>query len=135
MKTPQPKHYIGIAEAFLRADSTDYPTALQWLHKGHQQFGFDIVLKEKEVALLVKSAQYNQAILAIDEILNHFQRQEKWLFKKAEIHEKAGKIEAARINYKNTLTAIEQLPRRLQMTKRILVLEANTIQRIQGLSN
>ena len=48
LKTPAPKHFIAIAEAFLRADSTNLDTALSWLRKGQVQFGFDIVFTIKK---------------------------------------------------------------------------------------
>ena len=131
LKNPQPKHYIAIAGAFLRADSTNLEPALYWLNKGQARFGFDIVLKEKELALLIKNKQYERAIRTIDDILEYFPRKEKWLFQKGQICEKAKRPNAALTHYKATLEAIEILPKRIQMTKKILELEAMTIQQIQ----
>lgn len=135
LKTPAPKHYIAIAEACLRADSTNLATALSWLHKGQVQFGFDIVLKEKELSLLVDAKQYSVAIQLIEELLGKFKRQEKWLFKKATIYEQAGQLSAALSTYGQTLQAIENLPKRLQMTKKMLGLETEVLLKIQALTD
>lgn len=133
LKTPAPKHYIAIAEACLRADFTNLETALSWLDKGQTQFGFDIVLKEKELSLLVDAKQYSAAIQLIEELLGKFKRQEKWLFKKAVILEQSGQLLAALSTYSQTLQAIEKLPKRIQMTKKMLGLETEVLLKIQDL--
>ena len=130
-KKVQPKHYLAIVENFLSVDSTNIAPALAWLNKGQQQFGFDIVLKQKEIDLLVEHQLYKKALQRIDELLPHFQRKEQWLFKKGQILEKDQAFEQASMQYEATLATIAQLPKRLQMTKRMLVLEATTIERLQ----
>lgn len=127
----QPKHYIAIAENFLAADSSNIEPALSWLAKGQTQFGFDIVLKQKEVEILVQHKLYKEALQSIDVILTHFPRKEKWLFQKGQIFEKDQTPKQARLQYKATLAAIAQLPKRVQLTKRMLALEAKTIERLQ----
>lgn len=133
LKEPAPKHYIAITEACLRADSTNFEEALDWLKKGQNQFGFDIVLKEKEINLLVEYQEYSQALLAIDDLLNHFPRKEKWLFQKGQICEKANQSATALTHYYASLKTIQDLPKRIQMTRKMLDLEAKTIDRIQKL--
>ncbi len=130
-KKVQPKHYIAIAENFLSADSSNVAPALDWLNKGQAQFGFDIVLKQKEVDLLVQHKLYKKAIQSIDMILTHFPRKEKWLFQKGQIFEKDQAPKKAMLQYEATLAAITQLPKRVQLTKQMLLLEAKTIERLQ----
>lgn len=132
LKNPLPKHYILIAEATLLADNSNIAEAIVWLQKGQSQFGFDIVLKEKEIDLLTKSKQYDGALLAIDEVLERFQRKEKWLFQKGQICENANQPKVAIIHYKATLKAIHNLPKRLQMTGKMMELEAASIQNIKN---
>ena len=131
---PNPSHFIAISEAVLLTDDSNISEALSWLKKGEKKFGFDIVLKSKEVDLYVQSKQYENAILTIDKIMEHFQRKEKWLFQKAIIYEKGGEIDLAKIHYDATLEAINQLPKRIQMTAKIIELEAYSLKRINELS-
>ncbi len=132
---PNPSHFISISEAVLMTDDSNISEALSWLKKGEEKFGFDIVLKSKEVDLYVQSKQYENAILTIDKIMEHFQRKEKWLFQKATIYEKGGKTDLAKIHYDATLEAINKLPKRIQMTSKIIELEVYSLQRINELSN
>lgn len=131
LKSPSPKHYIAIAESFLRADSLNIAPALDWLEKGQNQFGFDIVLAEKKLALLIQYQRYNRALETIERLIVKFPRPEKWLFQKGEIFEKLDKIENARFYYQKTLESIDRLPMRLQMTKKMLALTASSIEKIQ----
>ncbi len=134
LSEPNPSHFISISEAVLLADDSNITDALSWLKKGEEKFGFDIVLKSKEVDLYVQSKQYENAILTIDKILENFQRKEKWLYQKAIIYEESGKIEQAKIHYGATLEAINELPKRIQMTAKIIELEVNSLKRIDRLS-
>lgn len=134
LSEPNPSHFISIAEAVLLADDSNLSEALSWLKRGEEKFGFDIVLKSKEVDLYVESEQYENAILTIDKIMEHFQRKEKWFFQKATIYEKDGKTNLAKIHYDATLEAINQLPKRIQMTSKIIELEVHSLNRINGLS-
>ena len=131
---PNPSHFISISEAVLLKDDSNITEALSWLKKGEERFGFDIVLKSKEVEYHLQSKKYNNAILTIDEIMEHFQRKEKWLFQKATIYEKSGEVDLAKTHYAATLEAINQLPKRIQMTSKIIELEVNSLKQIEVLS-
>ncbi len=131
---PNPSHFISISEAVLMTDDSNISEALSWLKKGEEKFGFDIVLKSKEVDLYVQSKQYENAILTIDKIIEHFPRKEKWLFQKAIIYEKSGEVDLAKTHYVATLEAINKLPKRIQMTSKIIELEVNSLKQIEVLS-
>ncbi len=135
LKDPNPGHYISIADASLRADKCNFEEALEWLEKGQQQFGFDIVLQEKTAEILVTNHQYDRAIIVVDEILTQFPRKEKWLFKKGTIYEKSHQKEAALSNYNAALETLQNLPQRIQRTKKMKELKASTMERIQLVSN
>lgn len=130
IKNPTPTHYVTIAEAH----HSDFEVAIYWLKKGQARFGFDIVLKEKEVKILVENEEYDRALLAVNEILERSPRKEKWLFQKGEISEKSNQKEVALTNYNATLAAIQNLPKRIQGTRKMMELEAQTIEKVQNLS-
>ena len=134
LKTPHPKHYLAISRAVLMGDSSNVSEAIEWLKKGEAAFGFDIVLKSEELDLYIKSGQLKNAIRTVDTIIKQFNRKEKWLFKKATVYEKAGKMELAKKEYEATLMAIQQLPKRLQKTAKMLELEAQTYMKLEDLS-
>ena len=130
IESPNPGHFIAIAEAH----HSDFETALNWLQKGQKKFGFDIVLKEKEVEILVENRKYDRAILTVNEILERLPRKEIWLFEKGEIYEKAQNQEAALTNYKMALKAVQDLPKRIQGTRKMMELEARVLEKIESLS-
>ena len=130
LKEPNPGHYTDIADAVLLADGSNFEEAIIWLKKGQQKFGFDIVLKSKEIELHQQAKQYDQAILVIDSILEKMQRKEKWLFQKALMYQKTENRTLAKAYYEATLNAIQQLPKRLQGTTSMLELEIQAIENI-----
>ena len=134
LKNPNPGHFVSISKAVLLQDASNVSEAVEWLKKGEEKFGFDIVLKTKEVELYEQSKQYENAILTIDNIIRQFPRKERWLFKKAVIYEKMGNTELAKKEYKATLAAIQNLPKRLQRTSKMLQLEVETYMKLEGLS-
>ena len=130
LKDPNPGHFMAIADAVLCSDATNYEAALYWLKKGEESLGFDIVIKTKEIDIYLKARQYEQVIQTIDYIMEQFPRKEKWLFQKAIVYEKIGDTGLAQNYYNDTLNAIQQLPKRLQTTKKILELEVQTLENL-----
>lgn len=126
---PTPTHYVNIAEAH----RSDFEVALYWLKKGQARFGFDIVLKEKEIEILVGNEAYHRALLSVNEILEYLPRKEKWLFQKGQICEKANENEAALASYNAALMSIQDLPRRIQGTRKMMELEARTLEKLASL--
>ena len=128
-----PGHFINIANAVLLADTSNVEEALGWLKKGEEHFGFDIVLKSKEVELFTLSNQFDAALRTVDTIMVHFPRKEKWLFEKALIYELAGEIDLARKECDETLIAVSALPHRIQKTSKMLELEARVHMKLEVL--
>lgn len=131
LKTPHPSHFVEMAEAVLLADASNVNEALTWLQKGQAHFGFDIVLKEKEMDLWLQGQNYDEALNTIDDILEQFPRKEKWLFKKATIYEHTQQMELTKTYYQATLEAIHALPKRLQHSSKMLELEAQALEKLQ----
>lgn len=130
LKVPYPSHFVEMSEAVLLADASNVEAAMVWLQKGQAHFGFDIVLKEKEMDLWLKSQNYDEALNTIDDIIAQFPRKEKWLFKKAIIYESVQEIELAKTHYQATLDAIQTLPKRLQHSSKMLALEAQALEKL-----
>lgn len=116
-KEPRPHHYLEIAKATLRADSTNFEGARHWLSQGEEKLGFNIVLRTYAIELAQAAGEYDAAIAQVDDIIARLSRHEKWLLQKALILEAAGRTEAAIQAYEQTLTAIEKLPRRNRSTR------------------
>ncbi len=124
-REPKPEYYTQISKAVLLADSTNYPGAIRWLEKGEEKLGFNIVLKSYALDLAKKNKDYDKAINIIDSTLLKLNRKEKWLFKKAEVEEQAGRPQHARTTYQEAMTAVQQLPVRIQRTRMVMELEAS----------
>lgn len=124
---PVPAHYVMIAEAVLLSDATNVDEALQWLDAGLTRFGTDIVLQTKKIDLLERVAHYDAALIEVDELLRTYPRKERWHYRKAILLEAAARPAAARRSILAAQAAIMQLPTRLQMTNKILELEADCL--------
>lgn len=131
MKQPRPQHFIDIAKATLRADSTDYEGAISWLNKGEERLGFNIVMRSFANELDVKFGNYDRAIKRLDEVIGKFKRHDKWLLEKAQILETAKRLPEARDTYKSTLAAIRSLPKSKRSTKMVMEWEADSIMAIE----
>lgn len=127
---PQPHHYLEIAQACLRADSTDFAGAQYWLEQGEQALGFNIVLRSYAIELDQLAGNYDAALAKVSEIIRQLPRHEKWLLHKAEILEKAGRKAEALAAYEATLAAIEQLPRRNRSTRAVSEWQGTALQAI-----
>lgn len=124
-REPKPEYYTQISKAVLLADSTNYADAISWLEKGEEKLGFNIVLKSYALDLAKKNEDYDKALRIIDSTLLKLNRKEKWLFKKAEVEELAGRPQSAQSSYQDAMTAIQQLPVRIQRTRMVMELEAS----------
>lgn len=125
VREPRPEYYIAISKAVIAADSTNYKDAIAWLQKGEETLGSNIVLRSYAIDLAILEKDHNQALILIDELIETMKRKEKWLFKKAEILEKAGRIQEAYSYCEQATNAIQKLPRHIQGTRLITELEGN----------
>lgn len=124
--TPQPEYFVDISKACIAADSTDFNSALKWLEKGEEYLGFNIVLMSYSYDLAKDVKEFEKAATIVDKVLPKLNRKESWLYKKAVVLEMAKDNENARNIYQETIKQIKNLPVRLQKTKMMLELEANT---------
>ena len=124
---PVPAHYVLIAEAVLLDEATNVDEALHWLDAGMARFGSDIVLQTKKIDLLERVARYEEALVEVEALLRTYPRKERWHYRKAVLLEAAARPAAARRSLLAAQQAILQLPTRLQMTNKILELEADCL--------
>jgi len=125
-KTPKPEYFVNISKAFIAADSTNFSSAIEWLEKGEEYLGFNIILKSYAYDLAKERKEYGKAVEIVDKVLPKMNRKETWLYKKGVVLELANDINNARNVYQETINHIKKLPVRLQKTKMMLELEANT---------
>ncbi|MEL7532300.1 MAG: hypothetical protein AAFN10_13365 [Bacteroidota bacterium] len=134
-KEPRPHHFLEIAQATLRTDSTDFIGAKYWLAKGERVLGFNIVLRSYAIEIDRLAQDWPAAIAKVDDIISRLARHEKWLLYKAELLEEAGQIPQAIETYEATLKAIEGLPRRMKATRAVSEWQATALLRLQALQN
>lgn len=134
-KEPRPHHFLEIAQATLRTDSTDYDGACHWLEQGEKALGFNIVLRSYAIEIDRQAKAWDPALAKVDDIILRLPRHEKWLLYKAELLEEAGRIPAAITYYQATLTAIDNLPRRMRATRAVSEWQATALLRLQALQN
>lgn len=132
-KEPRPHHFLEIAQATLRTDSTDFVGARYWLEKGEAILGFNIVLRSYSIELDRQAEDWTAALIKVDDIISRLPRHEKWLLYKAELLEEAGQIPQAILTYEATLDAIEKLPRRMKATRAVSEWQATALVRLQAL--
>ena len=132
-KEPRPHHYIDIARACLRADSTNFDGALKWLKEGEQSLGFNIVLRSYAIEIDCKRQAWDEALAKVNDIISRLPRHEKWLLEKSRIFEMAGRHSEASAAYQATIDAIERLPRRNRSTRMVMEWEAEALAALQRL--
>lgn len=111
---PTPVLFIERAETLAEAGEAYVGAAVQSLDEGTQRLGPLILLESLAIDLEVKRQRYDAALARIDLVLNQVSRKEKWLTRRGEVLESAGRVEEARVAYENALKAIEALPSRLR---------------------
>ncbi len=135
VKEPRPEHYIAISKAVIMADSTNYKESVQWLQKGEEVLGDNIVLRTYAIDLAVSHQVYDEALSMTNSVIEKMPRKEKWLFRKAEILETAGQIDEAIAACEQASIAISQLPRHIQGTRSVSELEAQIAMKLIKLTN
>ena len=113
-RNPTPVLFIERAEALAQAGGEYVGIAVQILDEGIQKLGSLILLQSLAIDLEVKQQYYDAALIRIDQVLTEMSRKEKWLTRRGEVLESAGRPKEARVAYEDALKAIEALPRRLR---------------------
>ena len=113
---PTPVLIIEQAEALVEVDEPFVDLAIQSLDDAIAKHGPLILLESCAIDLEIGHHHYDAALARIDRILQGTTRKERWLLRRGEVLEKAGRIQEARATYDLALEAIKALPQRLQQT-------------------
>lgn len=107
-----PQWYVEFADTLTKAG--DKQKALHVLQQGIEQLGDISVFQVMAAELEVDLALYDSALERIDQLLNHSQRKDIWLARRADILSSAGRGKEAQRTYQQAYTALRGLPQRLQ---------------------
>ncbi len=121
LDTPQPEYYLERAQALCAAQQTD--DALCGLDEGMQRLGQIVTLQLFAIDLEIKQQRYDAALSRLEQIAAQSPRKEKWLLRRGEILQMAGRHDEARLALEATLRVIESLPASRRATKAIVELE------------
>jgi tetratricopeptide (TPR) repeat protein len=126
---PTPVLIIEQAEALVEVGESYVDLAIQSLDDAIQKHGPLILLESCAIELELGHYHYDAALARIDRLLQGTTRKERWLVRRGEILEKAGRIEEARATYEDALKALASLPNRLQQipASQSLVAYINTL--------
>ena len=121
--TPNPTPVLLLEHAQALAEAGNVVLAIQSLDDWNQKLGPLILLESLAIDLEVEGQRYDAALKRIDRVLTEMSRKEKWLVRRGEVLEMAGRKEEARVAYRDALKTIEALPSRLRKVPALLELE------------
>lgn len=123
---PQPNHVIERVKAHLLTDATDPNAITQILEEAVQQFGPLLMLQIELYNVLYKNGKYEQALSALDQILENVSRKEKWLIEKARCYISSKQNAPAAKNLKEVDRIFESMPSSIKKRKLIAALIQET---------
>jgi tetratricopeptide (TPR) repeat protein len=107
---PDPSYYLERARALTSAGSEYVDDAVRGLDEGLARLGQPVTLQLRAIELEVECGRYDAALARLDLIASRADRKESWLLRRAEVLERAGRVDEARRAYAAALDAIETLP-------------------------
>ena len=107
---PRPEYYLERARALREAGPQHMKETLAGLDDGLRALDFPVTLQLYAIEVEMLHQRYDEALKRIDQIASSSARKESWLIRRGEILEKAGRIDAARVEFQKTLDAIATLP-------------------------
>jgi tetratricopeptide (TPR) repeat protein len=114
--SPGPDLFVERAQALCEAGDEHLGAAVEGLDEAIRRLGPLVVLASVAIDLEVKRNRYDAALDRIDQVLAQLARKERWIVRRAEILQKAGRTEEARATYQAALAAVESLPPHLRQT-------------------
>ena len=119
----EPEYYLERATALRAAEPPQLEEALRGLDQGILRLGPLVTLTLAALEIEVERRDYDAALRRIDRILVAVKRREQWLYRRAEILEKAGRKAEARASCDEATEAIKALPPRLRFLPATATLE------------
>lgn len=123
-RRPTPDLYLERARALRAAEDPDPDRILRGLDEGLARLGFLVVLQLEAVDVEIERGGYDAALARLATIQQRSARKERWLARRGEILERAGRARPARAAYGSALAAIERLPRARRDVPATLALES-----------
>ena len=122
---PRPEYYLDRARALMAAGPTYLDEALHGLDEGLERLGEPVTLALSAIELEVKAGRHGAALARLDRTASRAARKEIWLSRRAEILERAGRLDEARRCHEQTLEAIESLTVSRRGSAAVLDLESS----------
>lgn len=121
--TPQPEYYLECARALCAAGDEHIDAALSCLDDGLRKLGRIVTLQLYAIELEIKQQRYDAALARLENIAAQSPRKAKWLLRRGEILQMAGRHEEARSAFELALQEIESLPPGRRQAKAMVDLE------------
>jgi len=133
VREPQPEIFLERAQALLADDRVD--EALRGLDEGVKQLGPVITLQVVALELELKQKHFDAALARLDTIVAQAARKENWFARRGDIELLAGRPADARKSFAAALSAVTNLPARLQQSPLVLNLQTRVQASLQTLSD
>ena len=121
LEMPQPEHYFERSQALVAAGRMI--EALHGIDEGIKRLGEIVTLQVYAIDLEIKLQCYDAALARLEKVASQSPRKEKWLSRRGEILQMAGRDEEARQAFQAALREIESLSPQHRNTKTIIDLE------------
>jgi len=121
LEMPQPEFYYERSQALVAAGRLI--EALHGIDEGIARLGEIVTLQVYAIDLEIKLQCYDAALARVEKVASQSPRKEKWLARRGEILQMAGRDEEARQAFQAALREIESLSSRHRNTKAVIDLE------------
>lgn len=121
---PNPEFYFERARTLATEGGAPLDEALRGLDEGIKRLGPLVTLQLEAISLELAHKRYDAALARLETIAAQSLRKERWVARRGEILEQAGRAAEARLAYEQALAAIESIPARHRATEATVKLEA-----------
>ncbi len=115
-RSPRPDLFLSRARTILLADTNAWRQALAGIDEGLRRVGPVPSLQWYALELEEGAGETTAAVRRVDAIMEGVERNERWLTRRGDILQKAGRSADARKDYRRAVAALDRLPERLRRT-------------------
>lgn len=109
---PSPDLILQYANAYVAAGDLD--TAIAVLDQGSERLGRLSVFEDRCITLEAALGRFEGALARLDRMFSEAPRADRWLFRRGELLDAAGRSEEAELAYREALDFLLKLPKRLR---------------------
>ena len=117
LPTPIPDLYLQQARALASCGEKYIDQAIKGLDGGVKNLGPLVTLQTLAIDLELSRHHYDAALTRLRQIERQAKRKERWLLRRGEILDQAGRSDESQGAFRQALAAIQSLPERHRMTK------------------